>query len=420
MGQLGGMLGVSSPKVNPVSFTSGTIQKFVKTLGEIGDTSMTTLAVAVGVLATIFGSRAINKKIPGALIAVIGAIAISYWGDLAAHGVATLGTVPSGLPSFGFPKGLSWSDVGPLIPTAISISVLILAQSAATSRAYAAKYDEHFNENTDLIGLSAANIGACLTGTFAVNGSPTKTQMVDSAGGRSEISQLTAAGLVAIVLLFLTKPLAYMPNAVLAAVVFLIGTELIDIAGMKDILRRRPDEFVVAVITAATVVVVGVEQAIVLAIIISIIDHLRRSYQPNNGVMSDTPESGWKSGPVEAAARTEDGLVVYRFAADLYYANANRFLEEAGAFITSEPKPRWLCLDAAAVFDLDFTAGRVLEQLLDECDAHDVHFAMAAATDEMLAELERYDLIDRIGRENLYSTVDQAVAAFGAATPQPL
>jgi MFS superfamily sulfate permease-like transporter len=211
-----------------------------------------------------------------------------------------------------------------------------------------------------------------------------------------------------------------MPNAVLAAVVFIIGVELIDVAGMKDILRRRPDEFVVAFITAATVVVVGVEQAIILAIIISIIDHLRRSYQPNNGVMSDTPESGWKSGPVKPAARTEDGLVVYRFAADLYYANANRFLEEAGAFITSEPKPRWLCLDAAAVFDLDFTAGRVLEQLLDECDAHDVHFAMAAATDEMLAELERYDLLDRIGREILYSTVDQAVAAFGAATPQPL
>jgi SulP family sulfate permease len=416
MGQLAGMLGVSSPKVDPVSFTSGTIDKFVKTLGEIDDTSMTTLAVAVGVLGTILGSRAINKKIPGALIAVIGAIAISYWGDLSDHGVATLGEVPSGLPSFGFPDGLSWSDVGPLIPTALSIAVLILAQSAATSRAYAAKYDEHFSEDTDLVGLSLANVGACMTGTFVVNGSPTKTQMVDSAGGRTQIAQITAASIVAIVLLFLTAPLEYMPNAVLAAVVFLIGVELIDIEGMKDILRRRPDEFVVALITAATVVVVGVEQAIILAIIISIIDHLRRSYRPNNGVLSATPEGGgWKAGPVEPDARTEDGLIVYHFGADLYYANANRFLEEAGAFLTSEPKPRWICLDAASVFDVDFTAGRVINQLLDECEAHGVRFAIAAAPDEVVAELERYDLVDRIGRECIYSTVDEAVAAFGAA-----
>ena len=155
-------------------------------------------------------------------------------------GVSTLGTVPSGLPTFGLPQGMTWSDIPPLIPIAFSCFLVILAQSAATSRAYAAKYNERFSENSDLVGLTLASVGAGLSGTFVVNGSPTKTQMVDGAGGRSQISQLTTSVIVLIVLLFLTKPLAYMPNAVLAAVVFYIGVELIDIKGMRSILAQRP------------------------------------------------------------------------------------------------------------------------------------------------------------------------------------
>src|SRR6185369_4612863 len=137
-------------------------------------------------------------------------------------------------------------NVAMLVPTAISLVVVILAQSAATSRAYAMRYDDRFDENVDLVGLGLANAAAAVTGTFVVNGSPTKTEMVDSAGGRSQVSQLGAAAIVAAVLLFLTGPLAYMPNAVLAAVVFLIGLKLVDIAGMVAISRLRPGEFVVA------------------------------------------------------------------------------------------------------------------------------------------------------------------------------
>ena len=156
---------------------------------------------------------------------------------------------------------VTWSDVTALIGTATSIFVLILAQSAATSRAYAAKYDDHFDENVDLIGLTAASAAAGFTGTFVINGSPTKTQMVDDAGGRSQIAQLTTGVIVLVVLLFLTAPIQYLPKAVLAAVVALIGVELVDLAGMDKIFRVRRDEFVVAALVAATVVVVGVELA---------------------------------------------------------------------------------------------------------------------------------------------------------------
>ena len=148
-----------------------------------------------------------------------------------------------------------------------------------------------------------------------VNGSPTKTQMVDSAGGRTQLSQTTMALVVAIVLLFLTGPLSYMPKAVLASVVFLIGIELVDIAGMKKVFKLRRDEFFVAALTAAVVVLVGVEQGIVIAIVASIIDHIRRSYRPPTAVLEPEAKGrGFVAATTAPAARTEDGLVVYRFA----------------------------------------------------------------------------------------------------------
>ncbi len=278
IGQLAGMIGVPTPK-------GGSLKKLWGTIKDIPDTSVTTLCVSAVGDRDHPRCKKFAPKVPGALIAVVGSMVVSKAADLAAHGVSTLGTVPGGLPNFGFPKGVTLSEVGELVPTAISILVLILAQSAATSRAYAAKYNEPFNENTDLVGLGLASVSAGFSGTFPVNGSPTKTQMVDGAGGRSELAQVATGAITVIVLLFLTKPLQYMPNAVLASVVFLIGVELVDIPGMRKILRLRPDEFVVALVTALTVVLIGVEQGIVLAIVASVISHLRRSYHPNNNML---------------------------------------------------------------------------------------------------------------------------------------
>ena len=165
---------------------------------------------------------------------------------------------------------------------------MILAQSAATSRAYAARYSERFSENVDLVGLGLANIGASLTGTFVVNGSPTKTQMVDSAGGRSQLAMLTTSLIVVVVLLFLTVPLGYMPSAVLSAVVFLIGVELVDVKGMRTIYNQRPGEFWVALITALIVIFVGVEQGILLAMFLSLALHVKNGYHPKNSVLAQS------------------------------------------------------------------------------------------------------------------------------------
>jgi SulP family sulfate permease len=228
-GQVGGLLGITEG--NGVTIAGhdfeDTIGKLISMLGDLGDISWATAAVSAGVIVTILGMKFVTGKIPGALIAVIGSIVISWHWDLATHGVAVLGTVPGGLPKIGLPA-VEWSDVPVLMGTAVSIFVLVLAQSTATSRSYAAKYNDQFDENVDLVGLGAASLVAGISGTFVVNGSPTKTQMVDSAGGKSQVAQITTAAIVAVVLLFLTVPLSYMPKAVLSAVVLLIGIELID------------------------------------------------------------------------------------------------------------------------------------------------------------------------------------------------
>jgi high affinity sulfate transporter 1 len=417
-GQIGGMLGIPEGKsitINGHQFT-GSIGKVVSTSKNIDQISWTTVAVSAGVLGVILGTRAINRKIPGALLAVAGSIVISWAGDLSSHGVATLGKLPGGLPSIGLPNDLTWSDVTALAGTAASIFVLILAQSAATSRAYAAKYNDRFDENVDLVGLAGANLMAGLSGAFVVNGSPTKTQMVDGAGGRSQVAQITTGLIVLIVLLFLTGPIQYMPKAVLASVVFLIGIELVDLPGMRQILHVRLDEFVVATLVAATVVVIGVEQGIVLAIAASLINHLRRSYRPPTAVLQPVPDGpGFHSVTARADARSAPGLVVYRFAGSLYYANAELFNQQVTGFATSDNPPAWVVLDLAAMPDIDYTGGQTLRQVHQSLTEHGIHLALAEPLPPVRTMLGRYLLTHEIGSASIYDTVAQAVDAFRAA-----
>ena len=322
VGEMGGMLGL--PRGG-----QGALGRLFHDVQHLQQSNWSTVITTTATLIIILGSRKISGKVPGPLIAVIGAITLSWAINLKAHGVTILGPVPGGIPAVGLPHvDLSVSLLTKLLPTAFSIFVVILAQSAATSRAYATRYDERFSENVDLVGLSLANVGAGLSGTFVVNGSPTKTQMVDSAGGHSQLAQITTSVIVLLVLLFLTGPLEFMPGAVLSAVVFLIGLDLIDVSGMRQIFRERPAEFGVALITAATVVLVGVEQGILLAMFLSLVSHTRHGYRPKNAVIVEAQPEGWKTVPVETQGQLLPGLLAYRFNHSMYYANAEQLFEE--------------------------------------------------------------------------------------------
>jgi SulP family sulfate permease len=417
MGQVGGMFGISGA-------TGGPIEKFLDTLSMIpSDTNVPTLAVSVAVLVVIVGLERVNKAIPGALIAVVGAIIASYALDLAAQGVSTLGTVPGGLPSLSLPTDVITSaNAVALLPTVISMVVVILAQSAATSRAYAMKYGDSFDENVDLIGLGLANAGAAITGTFVVNGSPTKTEMVDSAGGRSQISQLTAGAIVVLVLLFLTGPLAYMPNAVLAAVVFLIGLRLVDYKGMRRILQLRPGEFAVAATTAAVVVVLGVEQGIILAMALSIIEHIYHSYRPYDTLVVERPDGDPDLVELKTRAEALPGLLVYRFGASLYYANASRFTEEIMDLVENAPaKPRWLALAATSMGDIDYSGADTIRQIQAELASNGITLVISDPGPRVREQLDTYGLTSLIGADRVYPTLRALVAAYRAeATDAPI
>ena len=411
MGQVGGMLGIPPPDV-PTDALSGTVRTFVLTLEDIGEASWQTALVSAAVLAILIGFGRWVKQIPGGLVAVVGAIAVSWIFDLSSHGVSDLGPVPSGLPHIGFPEGVGWDDIPKLLGISGSMFVVILAQSAATSRAYAVKYSEKFNEQTDLVGLGLANIGAGLSSTFPVNGSPTKTEMVDEAKSHTQVAQLTTAVVVAIVLLFLTKPLQYLPNAVLSAVVFLIGLKLVKIAGMREIARLRKDEFVVAALTAFVVVVVGVEEGIILAILLSLILHVRRHYAPIDVVLTWDDRGHVRPARPAPGVRTKPGLTIYRFGAGIFYANAERLSEEVLTLAGGDDPPRWLVIDMASVDDVDFTGGKTLLELADQLDKRGVVLVLAELRDNVRDELDRYGLLEKIGEDRTYESVQEAVADF--------
>ncbi len=413
IGQISGMLGIPGGG-------SGPIQKLATDFQQLGQTNPWTLGISIAVLVIIVGGRMISKKIPGALIAVIGAIVASYAFDFAAHGVAVLGTVPGGLPKIGLPTGatLNPTILLGLAATAFSMFIVILAQSAATSRAYATRYSESFSENVDLVGLGLANIGAGLSGTFVVNGSPTKTQMVDSAGGRSQLSTLTTSAIVLIVLLFLTKPLAYMPDAVLAAVVFLIGVELVDVKGMRKILAQRPAEFWVALITAAVVVFIGVEQGILLAMVLSVLLHTRHGYKPKNAVLEVREGGRFKAMPVSSHAQAAPGLLVYRFHHSMYYANAEFFTQEVLDQVTqAEPPLSWLCIDGVAIDEVDFSAAATLAEMVHLLQERKVKLVLSEIDDSVRAELDRSGVTGLIGNDAIFDSLEDVIAAYRQAYP---
>ena len=420
-GQVGEMFGIPEGDgitINGYTFDN-TIAKLFSTLGNLDETSMTTLAVSVAVIVIILGFKYVTRVIPGALVAVIGSIIVSWAFDLESHGVAILGTVPSGLPTFGLPD-VTWSDIPPLLGVSASILIVVLAQSAATSWAYAAKYDDAFSEDVDLVGLSGASVAAGLTGTFVVNGSPTKTQMVDGAGGTSQIAQLTTGAVVAIVLLFLTVPLQYLPTAVLASVVFIIGIELVDMAGMRKVLAARVDEFVVATVTALAVVFVGVEQAIILAIALSVVDHMRRSYRPPTAVLVES-DGHVHTEAVDVDVRSLPGLVVYRFAGSLYYANANHFLEDVATIVrgAADSDLVWFCVEGAAMPDVDYTGGETLRQAHGQLAEVGAKLVLSDLLPATRASLERYGIIDLIGEGAVFDTMADVTRAYAQLRPTP-
>ena len=394
-----------------------TLSQLLEVLRSLPHLHFPTTEISVAVVACTLLFRRFAPKLPGPLFAVVGAVVASAIFNWQQSGVAILGPVPGGLPYWGFPD-LSWRDMEALLPVAGSCFVMVVTQSAAISRAYATRHHHQLDENADLVGLAAANISAAFSGTFVVNGSPTQTAMVENSGGTNQLAQLTTVGVVGLVLLLLTGPLRFLPQCVLGAVVFTIAVRLIDLRGLRAIRLESPGEFALAITTAIVVISVGVEQGILLAMTLSLFRIVHHSYRPHTAVLEQTREGIWRLHPVVPGAITEPGLVIYRFGAPLFYANANRFSEEVQMLATSAPSLlHWVIVDAGAITNVDFTAAGMVRDVQRSLSAQGTGLVFAHVQSDLKPDLDRHHLTEAIGPSRIFDSLHEALTAFRGRTP---
>lgn len=389
-----------------------TVGQMSEILSELPKLHIPTLLVSGSVLILVLGLRRLVPRVPGPLAVVVAVTAASAIWNFSAHGVAIIGPVTSGLPRPAL-RLLPWKEIRLLIPIAGSCAIMIVTQSAATARAYALRHHQKLSENQDLMGLFAANAAAALTGAFVVNGSPTQTAMVESAGGQSQIAQISTAVVVACVLLFFTRPLQYLPQCVLGVLVLLVAIHLIDLRGMIALRRESPGEFAVALITALVVLGAGVEEGILAAMALSLVRIVRHSYHPPTGVIQMGAGGAWRSVPVARGVVTEPGLVLYRFGAALFYANANRFAEEVLTLAgPASSGVRWVIVDAEAMTNIDYSAARVIAELNSQLAISDVALGFARMPWDARADFKRHHLSEVIPPDRLFDRLHDSLAAF--------
>lgn len=405
---LGDMLGVEV-------HARRTVMKLVEIVGNFRSVHLPSLALAAAVVGSVVIFDRFAKRVPGPLIALAGAIAASAAFNFAGHGIAMIGPVAGGLPHLRWPD-VRWKAIEPLVPVAFSCFVMIVAQSAATARVYSVRHHQRQDENADLVGLGAANVAAAVSGTFVVNGSPTQTGMAERSGGKSQVTHVAAAVVVALVLVFLTKPFQYLPRCVLGAIVFTVAIHLTDISGLRRIRKESPGEFALALTTAVVVVVVGVEQGIILAMVLSLLRIVSHSYRPHTAILVEDKGQIWQTVAVERGAMTEPGLLVYRFGAALFYANAGLFVDEVGRIAATTSGLRWVVVDAGAITKIDYTAAQQVRELIGDLAKNGITVAIAHVGPELQADLDRHHLTELIGRERIFDTLRSAMAGYRKIT----
>jgi high affinity sulfate transporter 1 len=394
-----------------------TLGQIYEVAGSLGGVQLPVLMLSVAVTGIILGARWLVPRWPVPLVLVGAVISASAAFGFAARGIPVIGAVPAGLPSLGLPD-VSWRELLGLVPVAVACFVMILAQSAATARAFGTRYGERVDENDDLAGLSAANAAAALTGTFVVNGSPTQTGMAAAAGARSQFAQVIFAVVVLLVLLFLTGPLQYLPRCVLASIVFTIAVGMLDFAGLRDIGRESPGELKLALLTAAAVVGIGVELGILIAMGLSLLRHVNHSYRPHSGVMVPGATGRWERVAATPGIQTQPGLIVYRFGADLFYANVDRFADELRALVAGAPvHVHNIVVDAGAITDLDYAAGKTIRNLVQDLDQRGTRLILARVSQFLRADLTRHGITPLLGEDRIFATLHEGVEAAQKGGP---
>ncbi|MFZ0249770.1 MAG: SulP family inorganic anion transporter [Acidimicrobiales bacterium] len=382
----------------------------------LGQANGWTVAIGAGVLVVMFVSARLDRRIPGGLIGLVGSTALVAALGLQAHGVAVLGTVHSGAPHIGL-TGLSFSTLGSLAPLAAVVALVVVTQTAATTRAFAEQGGYDVDAGRDFVGVGAGSVIAGLAGSFPVDASPPRTGAVATAGGRTQAGALGAA-LVVIILIPVANVLEDVPLTTLAAVLIYVAIRLFKPRDLRAIARFDLFEFGLTSVTLLTVVLVGVEQGIAVAVGLAILDRVRLSARPQLHVLGRIPgTTSWAPLTMDLPAAEVPGVLVLLFATPLWYANAVHFRDEVAGALERAPGTRVLVLDTLGMSDLDFTGSRALGHVLDACARSHVAFGVARAGEHLHNTLQRSGLEERIGESHFFPSVNEAVTAL-ADDPQ--
>jgi high affinity sulfate transporter 1 len=402
------------PKLFGFSVQGGNVlQDAVAFLENLGRTNLWALGVGLLALAIIYALRRWAPRVPGILVAVLVAIAMSALLDLAARGVDVVGVLPQGFPMPTFPA-VALADLPLLAAGALGITLVAIGDTISLSSGFAARRGLEVDSNQELFGIGAANFFSGLFTGFPVSTSSSRTAVADQAGAKSQLTGLVAGALVLLMLLFVPGLVQTLPTPVLAAIIIVAASSLFDLPAMRHLWRVRKDEFLIALVSLLGVALIGVLEGIVIAVVLSVAEMFLRAWRPYSAVLGK-PEgvSGYHDLKRYPEASRIPGLLMVRWDAPLFFANANLFRNFVRERVMgTEPTPEWVLVAAEPITDVDTTAADMLVDLDLELNAAGIHLILAELKDPVKDKVERYGLYDTIDRRHFYPTIERAVEAF--------
>ena len=389
-------------------------------INSLGDAHLETTVIGVGSLVLLFGLGRFVPKAPGALITVFLGIAVSAALNLEDEGVHIVGEIPSGLPPFGRPDGISLSDIQSLLPGALGIVLVAYAESLAVASSYATKYKYKVDSNQELIALGWSNIGAGMSQGFVVSGSLSRTAAADSAGQKTQMSALINGAFVIITVLALTALFNDLPEAVLGAIVIHAVWHLIDFEKLYKMYKVSQPDFAVAMICMLGVLTVDILAGLLIAVAVSLLVLVFKASRPSLPVLGRDPEKNvYRSIERHPESETYPGLIIFRLDAELFFANATYFRDRLGEQrVIADPPARAILVDAEAITDMDLTAAAMLKELTSELAAEGIELLFAVVHQTVREMMERSGVEDAIGADHIYPTVQDGVDYFLAQRPE--
>jgi high affinity sulfate transporter 1 len=370
----------------------------------------TALALGLVTLAVLLLLPRVTRKIPAVLVAMVGATVATALFDF---DIATVGALPQGLPRPALPW-TEFGDVAPMLIAAMGITLVSLTDTIATSTAFAARRGDEVDPNQEMIGIGTANIAAGFFQGFAVSTSGSRTAVADQSGAKSQLTGLVGALMVALLLLFFSTLLADLPQTALAAVVIAAAFSLADFGMLRRVLEVRRSSFVLSLVATAGVVFLGVLEGILVAVVLSILMFFKRSWWPHGEVLGELPgTAGWHATNGSPTAVQRPDVLVFRWEAPLFFANAGMFRQQVRELVRKND-PQWVVLQCEAITDIDVTAAGVLRQLDLELNEQGVHVAFVELRTRLQDLVYRYGLFDTLDRDHFYGSIEEALAEIDA------